>query len=114
MKREIENIEISPQRMAEYQSKVEQSKASIWSYSRYDLIKKYYGGKCAVCSEPPTKKVVESIEGAQIISRYCASCFERITKEGPNKYKDKVTVRATNGIDETIALKTEWKRSNKY
>jgi len=84
-------------------------KPKMMSTRREDLIKKYVGGLCSNCGDIPTILVTYDVSDwemkAQRIERYCDSCFE--------KNKDKVQLTATNGIDETIAIReSELKRLN--
>ncbi|HJR84995.1 MAG TPA: hypothetical protein VJ772_06455 [Nitrososphaeraceae archaeon] len=87
--------------------KIEQLKALLrsgkygkWEYTmtsthRNALIKKYLGGLCLGCENVPTKIVSNDISDSEMkakrIEHYCQSCYVKLV--------------ATNGIDETIALR---------
>lgn len=115
---------ISEEKLVEYNSKLKGNPKSPIQLSRegkFKLAKEYLGGICSICAEIATKKVKYDEGDGIIIEKYCDRCLERyLTKEQeqePSTYtkEDKVHLTATNGVDQTLAIKMqEWKRSNKY
>ena len=70
----IHEIKITQQQLNDIYSKLK--KSTINSNGRYDIIKKYAGGVCLICSDIPSKKVVYDADGATVVERYCDNCFD--------------------------------------
>jgi ribosomal protein L10 len=104
----ITKINLSEDKMKELKTLLDR-KGTYGRVYKKNAIKYYLGGVCFNCSDIPTIKVTYDVSDsemkAQRIERYCDECFE--------KNKDKVHLTATNGIDETIAIReSELKRLN--
>ena len=115
---EIENIEISPERLAEYQERLKghpRSPIQISNKGRIALAKEFLDGACSICAEPPSKIVkYDAGAGAKVLERYCQSCFEKQDFEKQELNKE-IKLLDTGQRNETIAIKMEdWKRNNKY
>jgi len=120
----IEEIVISPEKLAAYELKLKgnpNSPIQISSKGKNTIAKEMLGGVCSVCAKPPAKKVIyDAGAGAKLVERYCDKCFQRwvtTQEEEPilQTREDKVYLTSTNGIDQTLAIRMEdWKRSNKY
>jgi len=82
-------------------------KPKMMEKRRHDLIKKYADGLCCDCLGIPTKivsyDVSDSEQSARKIEKYCDECFEKIRDRDRDKVQ--LTLTATNGIDETIAVR---------
>jgi hypothetical protein len=68
----IEKITISGDK-EEFNAEVK----SISSKSRNAMIRRYYGGICHTCYEPPAFKVTHDMEGAKRLEFYCDSCYQQ-------------------------------------
>jgi len=100
----IQDVIISQEKMDEFNSELESSTSDK---NKRGVIKKYPGGTCIYCGIIATKilkfDVGDGDDGdGTLIERYCDKCYLRWV-EG----KDKVRLTATNGIDETIAVRGE-------
>lgn len=71
----IQEIEITQQQLNDLYEKLK--KSTVNSNGKYDIIKKYAGGVCLICSDIPTKKIIYDVDGASIIERYCNNCFDK-------------------------------------
>jgi len=71
----IQEIKVTQQQLADLNAKLKRS--TVNSNGRYDIIKKYTGGVCLICSDVPTKKIIYDADGASIIERYCNNCFDK-------------------------------------
>jgi hypothetical protein len=96
----IEDIVITEEKRTELNKILESHKYS--HFMKVRAIKDTLGGPCSVCGSLPTKNVKfdigDSDGPAELIERYCDKCFIRL--------------RATNGKDETIAVRNDTKSIN--
>jgi hypothetical protein len=81
--------------------KIQQVKTALVEYMtkqcRNDVIKKGVGGLCLGCDNIPNKLVSYDVSdeemSAKRVERYCDNCY--------------IKIMATNGIDETVAIREE-------
>jgi hypothetical protein len=71
----IQEIKITQQQLTDLNAKLKTF--TINSNGKYDIIKKYAGGVCLICSDFPTKKIIYDADGASVIERYCNNCFDK-------------------------------------
>lgn len=111
----IEDIIISPEKIAEFESKLNPQPRTRYASiplsgsSRLTLIKQYFS-ICSICADIATKRIkYDAGDGAKVVETYCEKCYQRLTTQEPIRVdKDnKVILTASNGIDEIIAIKTE-------
>ena len=99
----ITDIEIEPEKLAELNRVLSSSFSK--GVKKAAMARIGYRG-CTICGETPSKKVSydigDSEQPASRLEYYCLDCFKR---SGIGTSKDKVLLTATNGIDETIAVR---------
>ena len=71
----IEDIVISQEKLAEFNSELKSS--SAWNKYKHGIIRKYFGGTCTYCSGIPTKKLKYDLGDGKLVEWYCAKCFKR-------------------------------------
>lgn len=117
----IENIVISEEKLAEYNSKLKPNPKSEIQLSRegqLSLIKLYFG-ICCVCAMRATKKLRYNNKNAIIIEKYCDKCLEKVTQPKQEQEltdnNNKVKLLDTGQRNKTVAVRMdEWKERNGY
>jgi len=94
----IEDLKIEPEQLQELNEFL--NSGSSYSIKREAMIRIASRG-CVVCGDIPTKIVEYKLEDITRVERYCRKHFETWLAD------EEVILKATNGIDQTIAQRDE-------
>jgi hypothetical protein len=97
----VEDVIIKPSEVEELK---EMANATCKAWNNRGRLRKRIGGVCVICGDLPSKKLTyQESDEEQVAVRlefYCQKCYDRLT-----------TVRATNGIDESMAVRDNGTKS---